>query len=163
MFPKVADGGWKNLGEIGERVHNIPMGCCVLRIEPSSDEDGFDERIVIPLWRSMHSLNLMLAKEDRTAMLLRIFNDTTPLINNHNVSKNKPKPEAASIPNPEVKEEKPVEAVVAADGKVGEIRESANPGLASSQVHVTTDSGVLATGEPSAEQNANEVDLEKGF
>jgi multisite-specific tRNA:(cytosine-C5)-methyltransferase len=163
MFPKVADGGWKNLGEIGERVHNIPMGCCVLRIEPSSDEDGFDERIVIPLWRSMHSLNLMLAKEDRTAMLLRIFNDTTPLINNHNVSKNKPKPEAASIPTPEVKEEKPVEAEIAADGEVGEIRESANPGLASSQVHVTADSGVLAAGEPSAEQNANEVDLEKGF
>jgi multisite-specific tRNA:(cytosine-C5)-methyltransferase len=58
------------------------MGCCVLRIEPSDDEDGFEERMVLPLWRSMASLNLMLAKEDRTAMLLRIFNDTTPLINN---------------------------------------------------------------------------------
>ena len=32
----------------------------------------------------MHSLNLMLAKEDRTALLLRLFNDTTPLINNAN-------------------------------------------------------------------------------
>lgn len=97
MFPKIADGGWKNLGEIGERVNSIGMGCCVLRIEPSADEDGFDERIVIPLWRSMHSLNLMLAKEDRTAMLLRIFNDTTPLINNHNPSKNKPKTEDAEV------------------------------------------------------------------
>jgi len=29
----------------------------------------------------------MLAKEDRTAMLLRIFNDTTPLVNNHNPTK----------------------------------------------------------------------------
>jgi multisite-specific tRNA:(cytosine-C5)-methyltransferase len=82
MFPKLADDGWKNLGEIGKRVNDIPMGCCVLRIEPSDDEDGFDERMVLPLWRSMASLNLMLAKEDRTAMLLRIFNDTTPLINN---------------------------------------------------------------------------------
>jgi multisite-specific tRNA:(cytosine-C5)-methyltransferase len=90
MFPKLADESWKNLGEIGERVNNIGMGCCVLRIEPSDAPDGFDERIVLPLWRSMHSLNLMLAKEDRTAMLLRIFNDTTPLVNNHNPSKNKP-------------------------------------------------------------------------
>ncbi|KIN08628.1 hypothetical protein OIDMADRAFT_100345 [Oidiodendron maius Zn] len=83
MFPKIADGGWKNLGEIGERVNTIGMGCCVLRIEPSTAEDGFDERVVIPLWRSLHSLNLMLAKEDRTAMLLRVFNDSTPLINHH--------------------------------------------------------------------------------
>jgi multisite-specific tRNA:(cytosine-C5)-methyltransferase len=106
MFPKIADGGWKNLGEIGERVNNIGMGCCVLRIEPSTAEDGFDERIVIPLWRSLHSLNLMLAKEDRTAMLLRIFNDTTPLVNNHNPSKNKPKPEAAANANAEGSEVK---------------------------------------------------------
>jgi multisite-specific tRNA:(cytosine-C5)-methyltransferase len=89
MFPKLAGEEWKNLGEIGERVNNIGMGCCVLRIEPSDDVDGFQERIVLPLWRSMHSLNLMLAKEDRTAMLLRIFNDTTPLINNQK----QPKPE----------------------------------------------------------------------
>jgi len=89
MFPKLAEGAWKNLDEIGERVSNIGMGCCVLRIEPSADADGFQERIVLPLWRSLHSLNLMLAKEDRTAMLLRIYNDTTPLVNNHNVGKNK--------------------------------------------------------------------------
>jgi multisite-specific tRNA:(cytosine-C5)-methyltransferase len=87
MFPKVADDCWKNLGEIGEHVNNIGMGCCVLRIEPSDDEDGFTERMVLPLWRSLHSLNLMLAKEDRSAMLLRIFNDTTPLVNNSNTSK----------------------------------------------------------------------------
>jgi multisite-specific tRNA:(cytosine-C5)-methyltransferase len=83
MFPKVSDGGWKELGEIGERVRDISMGCCVLRIEPSKEEDGFTERMVLPLWKSLHSLNLMLAKEDRTAMLLRIFNDSTPLVNNH--------------------------------------------------------------------------------
>ena len=84
MFPKVSDGGWENLGEIGEIVRDISMGCCVLRVEPTGEEDGFQERIVVPLWRSMHSLNLMLAKEDRTALLLRLFNDTTPLINNAN-------------------------------------------------------------------------------
>lgn len=95
MFPKVTDDHWKNLGEIGERVRDIGMGCCVLRIEPSDDKDGFQERMVLPLWRSLHSLNLMLAKEDRTAMLLRIFNDTTPLVNNSNTSKQGKKPEAA--------------------------------------------------------------------
>ncbi|KAL3421175.1 methyltransferase [Phlyctema vagabunda] len=87
MFPKVSDEGWKNLDEIGERVSNIGMGCCVLRVEPSDAPDGFNERLVLPLWRSLHSLNLMLAKEDRTAMLLRLFNDTTPLVNNHNPGK----------------------------------------------------------------------------
>ncbi|KAH8597121.1 S-adenosyl-L-methionine-dependent methyltransferase [Bisporella sp. PMI_857] len=96
MFPKLAEESWKNLGEIGERVNNIGMGCCVLRIEPSDAEDGFQERIVLPLWRSLHSLNLMLAKEDRTAMLLRIFNDTSPLLNNHMVGKNKQLEEAKS-------------------------------------------------------------------
>jgi multisite-specific tRNA:(cytosine-C5)-methyltransferase len=95
MFPKLSDDAWKNLGEIGERVNTIGMGCCVLRIEPSDAEDGFKERIVIPLWRSMHSLNLMLAKEDRTAMLLRIFNDTTPLVNNHNPTQRAKKEEDA--------------------------------------------------------------------
>lgn len=41
MFPKVNGEGWKELGEIGERVRDIGMGCCVLRIEPSEGEDGF--------------------------------------------------------------------------------------------------------------------------
>ncbi|KHJ34286.1 putative trna (cytosine-5-)-methyltransferase ncl1 [Erysiphe necator] len=81
MFPKIADEAWKDLGEIGEQVRNIGMGCLVLRTNPSSEEDGIQERMVLPLWRSAASLNLMLAKEDRTALLLRIFNDNTPLIN----------------------------------------------------------------------------------
>lgn len=37
--------------------------------------------MVLPLWRSMHSLNLMLPKEDRRALLLRLFDDDTPLVN----------------------------------------------------------------------------------
>lgn len=82
MFPKIADGEWTKLGEIGERVRDMNMGCSVLRIEPDGSEDGFKERIVLPLWKSLHSLNLMLPKEDRAAMLLRLFNDTTPLVNN---------------------------------------------------------------------------------
>ena len=41
MFPKVNAEGWKELGEIGERVRDIGMGCCILRIEPSEGDDGF--------------------------------------------------------------------------------------------------------------------------
>lgn len=37
--------------------------------------------MVLPLWRSLHSINLMLPKEDRRALLLRLFNDTTPVMN----------------------------------------------------------------------------------
>ena len=41
MFPKVEGEGWKQLGEIGVRVRDIGMGCCILRVEPSEGEDGF--------------------------------------------------------------------------------------------------------------------------
>jgi multisite-specific tRNA:(cytosine-C5)-methyltransferase len=81
MFPKISDGLWEQLGEIGERVRDIGMGCCVLRVEPDGTDPDFAERMALPLWKSFQSLNLMLPKEDRSAMLLRIFNDTTPLIN----------------------------------------------------------------------------------
>ncbi|GAB7358904.1 hypothetical protein MBLNU230_g4125t1 [Neophaeotheca triangularis] len=94
MFPKVGNandpnGGWKELGELGPQVLNVGMGCCVLRVEASNDEDGFQEPITLPLWRSMHSLNLMLPKEDRKAMLLRIFNEDVELVNHHDMAKNK--------------------------------------------------------------------------
>ncbi|KAL4778554.1 S-adenosyl-L-methionine-dependent methyltransferase [Aspergillus varians] len=80
MFPKVDGGGWQDLGEIGERVRDIPMGCSIIYINPEG-EDKFSERMVLPLWRSLHSINLMLPKEDRRALLLRIFNDSTPVVN----------------------------------------------------------------------------------
>ncbi|CAJ2513565.1 Uu.00g016840.m01.CDS01 [Anthostomella pinea] len=81
MFPKFIDDGWKKLNEIGERCRDIGMGCCVLSVEPDGSDPDFSERMVLPLWKSFHSLNLMLPKEDRSAMLLRIYNDTTPVIN----------------------------------------------------------------------------------
>lgn len=43
------------------------------------------ERIVLPLWRSMHSLNLMLPKEERKAMLLRLYNDNSELIDHSKI------------------------------------------------------------------------------
>ena len=80
MFPKVDGQGWRELGEIGERVRDAGMGCCVLRVEKGEGEDGFGERMVLPLWRSLHSLNLMLPKEERKAMLLRLYGEDTPLM-----------------------------------------------------------------------------------
>lgn len=41
MFPKLSGEAWKDMGEIGERVRDISMGCCVLRVETSDGEDGF--------------------------------------------------------------------------------------------------------------------------
>ena len=35
--------------------------------------------MVLPLWRSIASANLMLPKEERKAMLLRLYNDEAPL------------------------------------------------------------------------------------
>lgn len=81
MFPKFDASNWKELGEIGEQVREIGMGCCVLVVEPSDDKDGLNERMVFPLWKSVQSLNLMLPKEERSAMLLRLFNDSSPLLN----------------------------------------------------------------------------------
>ncbi|KAM5348201.1 hypothetical protein ACJ41O_008025 [Fusarium nematophilum] len=81
MFPRINDNKWERFDEIGERVRDIGMGCAVLRIEPDGTDPDFAERMALPLWKSVHSLNLMLPKEDRSAMLLRIFNDTSPLIN----------------------------------------------------------------------------------
>lgn len=41
MFPKVTGHGWKELGEIGDRVRDIELGCCVLRVEKGTGEDAF--------------------------------------------------------------------------------------------------------------------------
>jgi multisite-specific tRNA:(cytosine-C5)-methyltransferase len=42
MFPRVGNGEWKRFDEIGEVVRDIGMGCCVLRVETSDAEDGFE-------------------------------------------------------------------------------------------------------------------------
>ena len=81
MFPVFKGDEWQSLGEIGERIRDMGMGCCVLRVNPKGDDPAFTERMVLPLWKSVHSLNLMLPKEDRSAMLLRIYNDTSPVVN----------------------------------------------------------------------------------
>ncbi|KAK4938759.1 tRNA (cytosine-5-)-methyltransferase ncl1 [Elasticomyces elasticus] len=81
MFPRFNDDEYKKLGEVGEQILDMKMGCCVLIVEPSGAEDGLTERMVFPLWKSIQSLNLMLPKEERKAMLLRLYDDDTPLVN----------------------------------------------------------------------------------
>ncbi|TRX98769.1 hypothetical protein FHL15_000111 [Xylaria flabelliformis] len=81
MFPKFVNDDWKKLNEIGERTRDIGMGCCLLSVEPDGTDPEFSERMVLPLWKSFQSLNLMLPKEDRAAMMVRLFNDTSPVIN----------------------------------------------------------------------------------
>lgn len=41
MFPKISGDGWKELGEMGQRVRDVGMGCCVLRVERTEGDDGF--------------------------------------------------------------------------------------------------------------------------
>lgn len=68
------------------------------------------ERMVLPLWRSLHALNLMLPKEDRRAMLLRLYNEDTPLMDhskerfhnsNNNNNRSKPQPHVKMGDEPE--------------------------------------------------------------
>ncbi|TVY72763.1 Multisite-specific tRNA:(cytosine-C(5))-methyltransferase [Fusarium oxysporum f. sp. cubense] len=125
MFPRINDGKYERFDEIGERVRDIGMGCAVLRVEPDGTDPDFRERMALPLWKSIHSLNLMLPKEDRSAMLLRIFNDTSPLINiaaqkNQKAVQDAKEAEAgddtkeevdvADLPSPEEPATEPVEA-----------------------------------------------------
>jgi 16S rRNA C967 or C1407 C5-methylase (RsmB/RsmF family) len=111
MFPRISGEEWKNFDEIGERVRDVGMGCCVIRIEPEAGDAEFTERMALPLWKSIHSLNLMLPKEDRAAMLLRIFNDTTPLINNTlNKQKNQKKDDEPQENQPKEEEEQPLDS-----------------------------------------------------
>ncbi|KAK6853394.1 methyltransferase domain-containing protein [Apiospora arundinis] len=118
MFPRFAEGEWSKLGEIGERARDITMGCCVLRVEPDGSDADWKERMVLPLWKSFQSLNLMLPKEDRAAMLLRLFNDTTPVIN-------QTLKDAAAAKKAAEDKAEAVEAPEASEAKVEETEDSA--------------------------------------
>ncbi|KIX99673.1 uncharacterized protein Z520_04308 [Fonsecaea multimorphosa CBS 102226] len=107
MFPKLYGESGDKLGEVGEQVRQIGMGCCVLIAEPSEMEaeqssdsggqgEGLEERMVLPLWQSRQSLNLMLPKEERMAMKLRLFNDDSPLVNESKGWTEAPKQEKAN-------------------------------------------------------------------
>lgn len=125
MFPKFINEDWRKLGEIGERAKDIGMGCCILKVEPDGTDPDFAEKMVLPLWKSFHSLNLMLPKEDRSAMLLRIFNDTSPVINQSlkDSAAAKAKKEAEDANGGEVKVEGEVKAEGEAEADPVEIKD----------------------------------------
>ncbi|OAG12135.1 S-adenosyl-L-methionine-dependent methyltransferase [Paraphaeosphaeria sporulosa] len=83
MFPKMPKDGSHDIGEVGDQLSGMDIGCCFVRIEQSEGEDGFPFRMVLPLWRHPGSANLMVDKDDRKAMLLRLYNEKDPQIKNH--------------------------------------------------------------------------------
>lgn len=94
MFPKLPKDGEHNIREVGDQLMDMDIGCCFVRIEKSDGEDGFPFRMVLPLWRHPGSANLMVDKDDRKAMLLRLFNKKDPNIYNHVAEKQKAQDEA---------------------------------------------------------------------
>ena len=69
------------------------------------------ERMILPLWRGLCSLNLMLPKEDRRAMLLRLYNDDSPLLDH---SKERFENKATAPPSEEISDAE-IEADAAAE------------------------------------------------
>jgi multisite-specific tRNA:(cytosine-C5)-methyltransferase len=88
MFPKLPREGEHGLGEVGDQLQGMDIGCCFVRIE-KDDAQGIPFRMVLPLWRHPGSANLMVDKDDRKAMLLRLFNEKDTEIINHVAEKAK--------------------------------------------------------------------------
>lgn len=88
MFPKLPKDGSHELGEVGNQLMDLEMGCCFLKID-KSEENGFPFPMVLPVWRHPGSVNVMVDKDDRKAILLRLFNVQEPQIINHVVEKAK--------------------------------------------------------------------------
>ncbi|KAF2130572.1 S-adenosyl-L-methionine-dependent methyltransferase [Dothidotthia symphoricarpi CBS 119687] len=95
MFPKLPRDGPHGLAEVGDQLQNIDIGCCFVRVE-KDDEQGIPFRMVLPLWRHPGSANLMVDKDDRKAMLLRLFNEKEVDIINHVAEKAKAEAEKES-------------------------------------------------------------------
>lgn len=88
MFPKLPKDGKHNLGDLGDQLMKLDIGCCFLRIE-QNEEEGFPFGMVLPVWRHPGSVNCMVDKDDRKAILLRLYNEQDPQIINHVIDKAK--------------------------------------------------------------------------
>jgi multisite-specific tRNA:(cytosine-C5)-methyltransferase len=93
MFPKLPKEGDTGLGEVGAQLQPMDVGCCFIRVE-KDEEKGIPFRMVLPLWRHPGSANLMVDKDDRKAMLLRLFNEKDTEIINHVADKAKAEQQA---------------------------------------------------------------------
>ena len=171
MFPKVGgpegEEGWRELGEIGEQVRDVGMGCCVLRVMPAGGdateeerEKGFEEGLTLPLWRSLHSLNLMLPKEERKAMLLRIFDEDTELVNHSDPAQKKgergEKPEQAKRES-DAKEAAKVKDEPAVNDELGVVDVMSNEHQASAIKEEDVTSGAPREGLMSGEEDAKRL------
>jgi multisite-specific tRNA:(cytosine-C5)-methyltransferase len=106
MFPILPKDGAHKLGDLGDQLMALEMGCSFLRIE-KDDEQGFPFRMVLPVWRHPGSANLMIDKDDRKAMLLRLYDVMNPAIINHVVDKARAEEEARKNEEGEKKIEEP--------------------------------------------------------
>lgn len=100
------------------------------------------ERLVLPLWRSISSLNLMLPKEERKAMLLRLFNDDSPLIDHSKERFNKDRQNGETV-----KKENDAENEMDIDGS----QSPEIPPISSDGGAPVTDALLTALGEPETE------------
>jgi multisite-specific tRNA:(cytosine-C5)-methyltransferase len=112
MFPKLPKEGDTGLGEVGEQLQQMDVGCCFIRVE-KDEEQGIPFRMVLPLWRHPGSANLMVDKDDRKAMLLRLFNEKDTEIINHVADKAKAEQKALEA-------EEAAEADIKAEGDVSD-------------------------------------------
>lgn len=94
MFPKLPREGPHGLGEVGDQLQSMDIGCCFVRVE-KDERQNIPFRMVLPLWRHPGSANLMVDKDDRKAMLLRLFNEKDTEIINHVAEKAKLEAEEA--------------------------------------------------------------------
>lgn len=88
MFPKLPKEGEHGLGEVGDQLQGMDIGCCFVRVE-KDDSQEIPFRMVLPLWRHPGSANLMVDKDDRKAMLLRLWGEKDTEIINHVADKAK--------------------------------------------------------------------------
>ena len=143
MFPKIEGDGWTKLGEIAERMRDISMGCCILRVEPSDAGDGFKERMTLPLWRSLQSLNLMLPKDERSAMLLRLYGEDTPLQDHSKNFQRKKDRNAAVVKDEDTNDTKEDVKIKDADEAIEEVKET--KGFDDAKVEMDAEEGAVST------------------
>ena len=95
MFPKLPNEGDTGLGEVGAQLQGMDVGCAFVRVEASAAEQ-IPYRMVLPMWRHPGSANLMVDKDERKAMLLRLFNEKDTEIVNHVAEKARAEAAAAA-------------------------------------------------------------------
>ena len=174
MFPKVEGEGARDLGAWGDMAREKDMGCYVLRVEPGGGAPAeLEEGLVLPLWKGIKSVNLMLPKEDRRAMLLRLFGEDVPLVDHSVVEKvreTKAKEEAAEEGGAQGAEQERRNSSSEGERAGGDEEDGAKTAMEDLDVGMTAsdavgvdDTGELVLADGDVEKEAElEVDLARG-